>query len=76
MVLHVAHWHVDLELGGKVYAVVVLRDLVGEVHPTHHRGLIGPASRHVPQGVPSPAEEQGGDVELLEELCGQPMSPD
>lgn len=35
LVLHVAHRHVDFVLGCKVYAVVVLRDLVADLHPAY-----------------------------------------
>lgn len=70
LVLHVGNRHVDLVLGGEVDAVVVLRDLVRDLDTADYRGLVGPAARHVTEGVATASEEKSRDVELLYELCG------
>lgn len=36
LVLHVADWHMNLELWGEIDAVIVLRDLVGNVNSANH----------------------------------------
>ena len=55
LVAHVGRGDVKLEVGAKVFKVVVVRELVGDLHSEGDRGLVRPAPRHVPDGVTATA---------------------
>ena len=66
LVLHVTHRHVQLELRSKVNAVLVLRNLIWNLHPANDRSFIGPASRHIPQSIASTSNENSWDIESFD----------
>ena len=55
LVAHVGRGDVQLEVGAKVFKVVVVRELVGDLHSEGDRGLVRPAPRHVSDGVTTAA---------------------
>lgn len=57
LVLHVTHWHVNFVFWGKVNAVFVLGDLVGNLCSTNYRGLIGPTTRNISQSISTTSEK-------------------
>lgn len=47
---------------------------VGNLHSQSYGGLVGPAPGHVSDGVPSPSQQQQGQVPLLHVLHTLPMT--
>mmetsp|Transcript_13112 Transcript_13112/g.28757 ORF Transcript_13112/g.28757 Transcript_13112/m.28757 type:complete len:211 (-) Transcript_13112:538-1170(-) len=56
---------VQFEVGSVVLEEVVVGQLVGDVNPQQHGGLVGPTASHVAYCVPAPAQHQRGHVERL-----------
>lgn len=74
LVSHVGGADVELEVRPKVLKVVVVRQLVGDICAEGHSGLIGPAPRHIADGVAATAEEQQWKVVFLDKLNTLGMS--
>uniref|UniRef100_A0A6B0V7H8 Putative secreted protein n=1 Tax=Ixodes ricinus TaxID=34613 RepID=A0A6B0V7H8_IXORI len=68
LVGHVGRADVQLEVRPKVLKVVVVRQLVGDVHAERHGSLVGPAARHVADGVAPSTQLQEGQVVLAHKL--------
>jgi hypothetical protein len=65
---HVGGADVQLKVGAKVFKVVCVGKLVGDVLAQRHRRLVRPAPRHVADGVAAAAHHQQRDVVLLDEF--------
>ena len=68
LVGHVGRADVQLEVGPEVLEVVVVGQLVGDVHVERHGRLVGPAARHVPDCVAAATQQQERQVVPLDEL--------
>ena len=55
----------ELKVGCVVLKVVVVWDVVGDVLVQQYRRLVGPTSRHVPDGVAAPAQDQSRDAKAF-----------
>ena len=68
LVAHVGGGDVQLEVGAKVLEVVVVRQLVGDLHAEGHRRLVRPAPGHVSDGVAAAAWEVGKFINICAEF--------